>query len=62
MSDMSISSVVRQSLSHEVYERIKTAIVKSELLPGEKVRDVELAQRFGLSPDPPICVGSCQAW
>jgi DNA-binding GntR family transcriptional regulator len=52
VSDTSISSVARQSLSHEVYARIQTAIIKSELVPGEKVRDVELAKRLGLSRTP----------
>lgn len=49
---MSISPVPRQLLSNEVYEQLRDAIVRSELAPGEKVRDIDLARRFGLSRTP----------
>lgn len=52
VSEESISPVPRQLLSNEVYQKLKDAIVRSELKPGEKVRDIELAQRFGLSRTP----------
>jgi DNA-binding GntR family transcriptional regulator len=49
---MSISPVSRKLLSDEVYERLRDAIVSSELEPGERVRDTDLAARFGLSRTP----------
>ncbi|MFH8253205.1 GntR family transcriptional regulator [Microbacterium sp. B2969] len=49
---MSISPVSRRLLSDEVFEQLKSAIVSSELAPGEQVRDADLAARFGLSRTP----------
>lgn len=49
---MSFSLVSRQLLSDEVYKQLKDAIVRSELEPGEKIRDIDLAERFGLSRTP----------
>jgi DNA-binding GntR family transcriptional regulator len=49
---MSIGPVPRKLLSDEVFLRLRDAIVRSELAPGEKVRDQDLAERFGLSRTP----------
>lgn len=49
---MQIAPVSRRLLSDEVFLRLRDAIVRFELAPGEKVRDTELAERFGLSRTP----------
>ncbi|WP_226367438.1 GntR family transcriptional regulator [Pseudonocardia sp. ICBG162] len=49
---MQIVPVPRRLLSDEVFARLRDAIVHFELAPGEKVRDTELAERFGLSRTP----------
>lgn len=49
---MQIGIVSRRLLSDEVFDRLRDAIVRSELVPGEKVKDTELAERFGLSRTP----------
>ena len=44
--------VSRRLLSDEVFDRLRDSIVRGELVPGEKVRDGELAERLGLSRTP----------
>ncbi|MEU5547130.1 GntR family transcriptional regulator [Streptomyces sioyaensis] len=44
--------VERRLLSDEVFARLRDSIVRGELLPGEKVKDSELAARLGLSRTP----------
>ncbi|MFD5228718.1 GntR family transcriptional regulator [Streptomyces qaidamensis] len=46
------SPVSRRLLSDEVFHRLRDSIVRGELLPGEKVKDSELAERLGLSRTP----------
>ncbi|TDT97304.1 GntR family transcriptional regulator [Streptomyces sp. 846.5] len=46
------SPVSRRLLSDEVFHRLRDAIVKGELVAGEKVKDSELAERLGLSRTP----------
>ncbi len=40
------------SLSEEAYRRLKEAIRKGRLAPGARVREVEIAERFGISRTP----------
>lgn len=40
------------SLSQEAYQRLKEAIRKGTLAPGTRVREVEIAHRFGISRTP----------
>jgi DNA-binding GntR family transcriptional regulator len=40
------------SLSEEAYRRLKEAIRKGRLAPGTRVREVEIAERFGISRTP----------
>lgn len=49
---MTIGPVMRRLLSDEVFVQLRDAIVQGELAPGENVRDVDLANRFGLSRTP----------
>jgi DNA-binding GntR family transcriptional regulator len=49
---MPIGPVPRRLLSDEVFDQLRDAIVRGELVPGEKVKDTELAERFGLSRTP----------
>ncbi len=49
---MQIAPVSRRLLSDEVFDRLRDAIVQFELLPGEKIKDTELAERFRLSRTP----------
>ncbi|WP_327742997.1 GntR family transcriptional regulator [Streptomyces europaeiscabiei] len=44
--------VSRRLLSDEVFHRLRDSIVRGELVPGEKVKDGELAERLGLSHTP----------
>ncbi|SDO05504.1 transcriptional regulator, GntR family [Streptomyces sp. cf386] len=44
--------VSRRLLSDEVFDRLRDSIVRGELVPGEKVKDGELAERLGLSRTP----------
>ena len=44
--------VSRRLLSDEVFHRLRDSIVRGELVPGEKVKDGELAERLGLSRTP----------
>lgn len=46
------SPVSRRLLSDEVFHRLRDSIVRGELVPGEKVKDSELAVRLGLSRTP----------
>ncbi|MEV0775847.1 GntR family transcriptional regulator [Streptomyces sp. NPDC050433] len=46
------SPVSRRLLSDEVFQRMRDSIVRGDLLPGEKVKDGELAERLGLSRTP----------
>jgi DNA-binding GntR family transcriptional regulator len=46
------SPVSRRLLSEEVFHRLRDSIVRGELVPGEKVKDGELAERLGLSRTP----------
>ncbi|WP_329267072.1 GntR family transcriptional regulator [Streptomyces sp. NBC_01451] len=46
------SPVSRRLLSDEVFHRLRDSIVRGELVPGEKVKDGELAERLGLSRTP----------
>jgi DNA-binding GntR family transcriptional regulator len=46
------SPISRRLLSDEVFQRLRDSIVRGELAPGEKVKDAELAERFGLSRTP----------
>ncbi|QNA92592.1 GntR family transcriptional regulator [Microbacterium sp. Se5.02b] len=42
----------RRSISDEVYARLQNAIVSGELVPGQLLRDYELAERLGTSKTP----------
>jgi DNA-binding GntR family transcriptional regulator len=46
------STVQRPKLSDAAYERLRDAIVRGELAPGEKIKDGELADMLGLSRTP----------
>ena len=51
--NMSLANPVsRRLLSDEVFDRLLDSIVRGELIPGEKVKDSELAERLGLSRTP----------
>jgi DNA-binding GntR family transcriptional regulator len=41
-----------QDLSYEVYKRLKTMILSSELLPGEQLKQEHIAARLGISRMP----------
>lgn len=45
-------SINKISLSQHVYHAIKDAIITLELEPGQKIRDVELADSFELAEPP----------
>lgn len=47
-----VDTVQRQLMREEVYTLIKKWIVEGELQPGEKVRDMELAETLGVSRMP----------
>jgi DNA-binding GntR family transcriptional regulator len=40
------------SLADQVYEYLRTAIIRGELRPGEKIVELEIAARFGTSQGP----------
>lgn len=42
----------RRSMSDEAFVRLQDAIISGELLPGERLRDYELAERLGTSKTP----------
>ena len=46
------TSIKKVSLSHQVYQAIKDAIITLELKPGEKIRDLQLAESFEVSRTP----------
>lgn len=47
-----LRTVDRQRLSDIAFDRLKDAIIKGDIGPGEKVRDADLALRLGLSRTP----------
>lgn len=51
MASQSISSS-SSTLSEQVFEALQTAIVTGDLKPGDKIREPELARRFGTSRGP----------
>ena len=51
MPNISIS-IPTQNLSERVFESLQEAIVLGDLAPGEKIREPELAKRFGTSRGP----------
>lgn len=44
--------VERPKMSDAAYERLREAIVRGELAPGEKIKDAEVAEMLGLSRTP----------
>ncbi|MDX1482370.1 MAG: GntR family transcriptional regulator [Woeseiaceae bacterium] len=46
------AAVVARTLSEQVFDALQTAIVSGDLKPGEKIREPELARRFGTSRGP----------
>lgn len=46
------STVERPKMSDAAYERLRDAIVRGELAPGEKIKDGDLAEMLGLSRTP----------
>lgn len=44
--------IVRRSLHEEIVERLRDLIVGGELKPGEKIQEVALCDRFGVSRTP----------
>lgn len=51
MASQAISSS-SSTLSEQVFEALQTAIVTGDLKPGDKIREPELARRFGTSRGP----------
>lgn len=47
-----ITTLPRQTLTDNVYEKIRQAIVNGELEPGSELSQVDFAQRFGVSRVP----------
>ena len=45
-------TIVRRSLHNELVERLNTLIVEGKLMPGTKVPERELCERFGVSRTP----------
>ncbi|WP_343783678.1 GntR family transcriptional regulator [Alkalibacillus silvisoli] len=48
----SFKTIQRQSLREQVYHQLKTAIIRLDLEPGQKVKDQELAEKFQVSRTP----------
>jgi DNA-binding GntR family transcriptional regulator len=48
----SIKPIARPTLREQVYHQLKAAIITLELEPGQRVKDSELAARFGVSRTP----------
>ncbi|MRG85778.1 GntR family transcriptional regulator [Salinibacillus xinjiangensis] len=48
----SIQNIQRVSLRDQVYQALKNAIISLELSPGQKIKDMELAERFNVSRTP----------
>jgi DNA-binding GntR family transcriptional regulator len=46
------STVERPKMSEAAYDRLRDAIVRGELVPGEKIKDGDLAEMLGLSRTP----------
>jgi DNA-binding GntR family transcriptional regulator len=46
------STVERPKMSDAAYDRLRDAIVRGELAPGEKIKDADLAEMLGLSRTP----------
>lgn len=46
------TAIVRRSLHHELVERLREMIVEGELKPGEKIPEIALSERFGVSRTP----------
>lgn len=46
------TQIVRRSLHHELVERMREMIVEGELRPGEKIPEIALSVRFGVSRTP----------
>jgi len=46
------ATLVRRSLSEQAYAALLDEIVRGRLAPGERLRDAELAERFGVSRTP----------
>jgi len=44
--------IIRRTLHDELLERLRTLIVDGDLVPGEKVPEKELCERFGVSRTP----------
>ena len=44
--------IVQQSLADQIYTELKNSILRGELAPREKIREDELASRFGVSRTP----------
>src|ERR1700722_15166074 len=51
-SASAITTLPRQTLTDNVYEKIRQAIVNGELEPGSELSQVDFAQRFGVSRVP----------
>ncbi len=49
---LSLTPVPRALLRDDVHARLRDAIVDGTLAPGEQLRDVELAERLGVSRTP----------
>lgn len=47
-----IQSIKRSSLSDQVYQSLKTAIISLELEPGQQIKDTKLATQFDVSRTP----------
>lgn len=48
----SIQAINRRTLSDQVYYSLRTAIISLELEPGQKIRDMDLAEQFNVSRTP----------
>jgi DNA-binding GntR family transcriptional regulator len=44
--------IVAQSLANLAFEKIVSAIVRGEILPGARISEAELARKFGISRGP----------
>lgn len=47
-----LTAVDRRRLSDIAFDRLKEAVIRGEIAPLEKIRDVDLAERLGLSRTP----------
>jgi DNA-binding GntR family transcriptional regulator len=52
MKAQTLDKIDRVPLRERVYSLIQRAIVSGELLPGQRVRDVDLATQLGVSRTP----------